>query len=308
MKLLEIRNLSVYFESPGGAVPAVEGVSLDIGDGEIVGLVGETGCGKTTLALSLLGLCPGRVEGEALFRLRGGGIVDLIHLPPEALSKLRGEELALIYQEPGEALSPVYRVGEQLVALLRKHFNWMGKEEALRLLEAVGLAPAVFELYPHQMSLGMLRRVTIALALSGNPRLLIADEPTAALDSVSALQIVWLLSHLCRQRGMSLLFISHDLSLAFRLCSRIAVMFQGRLWELAPAAKLWEQPCHIYTRRLLSSIPRPPSPFIPPPPFPRSSQGCPFHPTCSKVLGRCREEVPSLREIAEGHYLACHAF
>jgi len=308
MRLLEVRDLRVSFETERGTVRAVDGVFLEVEAGEIVGLVGETGCGKTSVALSLLGLCPGRVEGEALFYLREGRAVDLVRASPRLLSRLRGEEVALIFQEPGEALSPVYRVGEQLLALLRKHFPWKGRADALRLLEEAGLPPAAFHLYPHQMSLGMLRRAAIALAVSGRPRLLIADEPTAALDAVLGLHIVGLLSRLCRERGMSLLFISHDISLAFALCDRIAVMFRGRLWETASAARLRERPLPIYTQRLLASLPRPPQPFAPPPSFPEADSGCPFHLCCPHTRPLCREQTPTLKAVSADHKVACHAY
>ncbi len=314
--LLEIRGLEVEFRTSAGPVRAVDGVDLDVRAGEIVGLVGESGSGKSVTSRAVMGLLPRRTSTiRGSIRLRGD---ELVGLPERAYRRVRGERVAMIFQDPMTALDPLYRAGEQVAEALRFHFGLRrdvarGRVRDLFVQVGLGEPEAVMEAYPHQLSGGMRQRVMIAMALACEPELLIADEPTTALDVTIQAQILELLRDLVRERGMALLFITHDLGVVHELCERAIVLYAGRVAEVAPSADLFVSPRHPYTAGLAVSIPdiavrRRRLPQIPgTPPDPASvPAGCAFAPRCPAALDRCRAERPELRSVAEGRAAACH--
>jgi peptide/nickel transport system ATP-binding protein len=256
--LLDIRNLQIRF----GAAEAVRGIDLQIDDGEVLGLVGESGSGKSATALAILGLLgpAARVEGEILWRSADGSI-DLLRQSPGALRRLRGREIAMIFQEPMTALNPVMTIGRQVAESFEAHApGWSGrqaKRKAIAALEAVAIPDAVkrYGDYPHQFSGGQRQRILIAMALINKPRLLIADEPTTALDVTVQAQVLELLKDLQRQHGLAMLFISHDLAVVGQVASRVAVMRAGQVVEAGPCRRLLTTPEHPYTRSLLAAVP-----------------------------------------------------
>ncbi len=312
--MLEVRELRVTYDTRRGPARAVDGVSFDIQDGEHFGLVGESGCGKTTLAKSLLRLLPpnGRI-GAGTIRFRGQ---DLVTMDDESLRRLRWREIALIPQSALGALDPVYRVGEQLAEAILVHERTTPTEALARvraMFEAVGLDPRRISDYPHQFSGGMRQRALIAMALLLNPSLVIADEPTTALDVIVKDQILELIDRLQRRRQHSMLLVTHDISVVSENCDRVAVMYAGRIMELAPVASLFAAPHHPYTLGLqnafptlageirdLVAIPGSPPSLIDPP------RGCPFHPRCPFAENRCRDTEPPLIAVGPGHASACH--
>jgi len=258
--LLDIRNLTVEFQTAGQAVRAVDGVSLAIGKGEVVGLVGESGSGKTTLGLAITRLLP-----EPPARVTGGEVLfedkNLLQVPREELFRVRGGRIAYVFQEPSTSLNPVMTVGRQLVEMVELHTGRRGQaaqQEAVALLGRVGLPAPVERLhsYPHELSGGMKQRVMIAMAIASRPQLLIADEPTTALDVTLERQIVLLLQRLQRELSLSLLVISHDIHLVKRLAQRIGVMWRGKLVEEGPADQVLTAPRHAYTQQLLAAQPK----------------------------------------------------
>jgi oligopeptide/dipeptide ABC transporter ATP-binding protein len=312
--LLSIRDLSVTFQTYGPPSRVVERLNLAVRPGEILGLVGESGCGKSVLAraiLRLLPMPPAQLTGEVFFG------ENLLAASPRRLRAVRGGEISMIFQEPMTSLNPVFTVGRQMTEVVRLHTGisrGQAREVCRDFLASVQLPDpgTVLDKYPHQLSGGQRQRVMIALALSCGPKLLIADEPTTALDVTVQSQVLALLNDLTRARGVSTLFITHDLGVVAQLCDRVAVMYSGQLVELAPVAGLFGQPVHPYTRGLLAAIPtisRPradlpaipgqvPNPADPPP-------GCRFHPRCERRLEECRQEAPAL--AADGdHWAACH--
>lgn len=317
MTLLSVRDLTVTYQAPRGPLARpVDGASLDLERGELLALVGESGCGKTTLALSLLRLIPeppGRIDPAARIMLDGA---DLLRLPPDALRRVRGGDIALIFQEPGASLNPVLTIGAQIVEAVRAHApldRRAARARARELLASVGVGDAEYRLhqYPHQLSGGLKQRAMIAMALAGNPKVLIADEPTTALDVTVQAQILQLLADLKRRLGLAILFITHDLSLAAGVADRVAVMYAGRVVEQAPAARLFATPAHPYTAALLAAVPRVDRPatrlaVIPgqPPPATDWPSGCRFRPRCRHTWARCAEEPP-LQEAAPGHQARC---
>jgi peptide/nickel transport system ATP-binding protein len=317
--LLEIRGLKTHFATDDGMVRAVDGVDLTIARGETLGVVGESGCGKTVTAMSVLKLIampPGRiVEGRILWRGR-----DLVPLPPEQMNRIRGKEIAIVFQEPMTSLNPVYTVGEQIAEVVRLHEN-VGRRAALNktveMLRLVHIPNPERRLhdYPHQFSGGMRQRVMIAMALSCNPQLLIADEPTTALDVTIQAQILELLQEMKSRFGMAIMLITHAMGVVAETAQRVVVMYAGKVIEEAPVEKLFGRPSHPYTKGLIRSIPRidkaatrktrleaiagvVPSLLDPPP-------GCRFAPRCPYAIAVCREAVPPLREIEPGHRVAC---
>jgi oligopeptide/dipeptide ABC transporter ATP-binding protein len=314
--LLSVRGLSTSFHRDGRRARAVDDVSFEIGEGETLALVGESGCGKTVTALSILRLVPaptGRIEaGEVLFRGR-----DLLKATEAEIRKVRGGEIAMVFQDAMAALNPVYPVGRQIAEALIVHgraSRAASIRRAVELLDRVGI-PAASErakAYPHQLSGGMLQRVMIAMALSCEPALLIADEPTTALDVTVQAQILELLRRLQKDLRMSLLLITHDLGVVAELADRVAVMYAGRIVETGPVASLFDAPRHPYTAALFESIPRLDSPrgslrAIPgdvPDPFAFPS-GCRFRTRCSIAIDACREALPPLVDAAPGHASAC---
>jgi peptide/nickel transport system ATP-binding protein len=315
--LLEVRELVTRFKTDAGELRAVDHVSFTISRGRSVGLVGESGSGKSVTALAILGLLrdpPGRiVGGEILFRGR-----DLGKLRDAELRHIRGAEIGMIFQEPMTALNPVMTIGDQVAESLILHRRMTGRAaraEAVGLLRKVGIAEPERRVrdYPHQMSGGMRQRVMIAIALACRPALLIADEPTTALDVTIQAQILELLAQLQRELEMSLLFISHDLAVVAERCDDVVVMYAGQVVEQAPAPSLFTRPCHPYTAGLIASR-RPRADGdrhlqeIPGlvPSLDRLPPGCRFADRCARVQARCRAEAPELRPIAPERMVRCH--
>jgi len=313
--LIEIRNLQTFFFTAEGLVKAIAGIDLQIDAGETLALVGESGCGKSMTALSILRLIPepGRiVEGEIRFNDK-----DLRHMPEEEIRRVRGNDISMIFQEPMTSLNPVFRIGEQIAEVLRLHKGRgrrKSQEIAAELLHQVGIPTPRERLqdFPHQLSGGMRQRVMIAMALACDPKLLIADEPTTALDVTIQAQILDLLARLKAERRMATLLITHDLGIVARTADRVAIMYAGRLLEVAPVAELFTNPVHPYTRGLLACIPRigarkarlqPIEGTIPAPG--ELPDGCSFLDRCPRAFAICEGEVPPLREIAPEHLVRC---
>ncbi len=314
--LLSVENLRVRFGTARGIVHAVNGISFDIAPGETLGIVGESGCGKSVTALALLGILArnGRVtSGRAFFEGR-----DLLKLTDSQLRGIRGREIAMIFQDPMTSLNPVLTIGRQIREVLETHFG-LGKDAATRrageLLERVGIPSADLRLkdYPHQFSGGMRQRAMIAMALACEPKLMIADEPTTALDVTIQAQILDLLRELVTERATALILITHDLGVVAGMCERVNVMYGGLFMEAGSADQLFGQPRHPYTLGLLQSVPRldatrkarlrpiegQPRDMLSPP------AACPFQPRCRYEVEQSRLEVPPLREIEPGHWVAC---
>ena len=319
MALLSVVDLSTAFDTEDGEVIVVDRVSFEIDAGETLGLVGESGCGKSVTALSIMGLLPkpaGRIVGGTV-GFRGESLSDV---PTERLRRIRGNRIAMVFQEPMTALNPVQRVGRQLAEAYALHAPSASatavQRRALELLEQVGIPAPERRMaeYPHQLSGGMRQRVMIAMALASRPEVLIADEPTTALDVTIQAQILELLRDLQRETGMAILFITHDLGVIAELCSRVVVMYAGRIAEQATAAALFANPRHPYTQGLLSSIPRledePKTSLstIPGtvPGIGDLPAGCRFANRCPHVQDVCRQLAPALEEAATGHGVACH--
>jgi len=315
--LLDVRNLQTQFTTSGGVVRAVDGVSWDVRAGETVALVGESGCGKSVSALSVMRLVSapaGRiVGGEIHFKGR-----DLLTLSEEEMRKTRGREIGMIFQEPMTSLNPVLTIGRQLTEPMEIHLGMtpaQARARAGEILGLVGIADAERRLrqYPHQFSGGMRQRIMIAMALSCNPALILADEPTTALDVTIQAQILELLRSLSRKLGAAMLIITHNLGVVARYADRVNVMYAGRIVERGTARELYANPRHPYTLGLLRSVPRLDEPRrakldpIPgqPPDLTRLPPGCSFAPRCSFVVDRCRVERPELELVAPDHTTAC---
>lgn len=318
MALLEIRNLHVAFDTEAGVNHAVDGVSLTVEAGRTLGVVGESGCGKSVTAMSVLRLVPrppGRITGgEILWKGR-----DVLAIPVRDLPSIRGREIGMVFQDPMTSLNPVYTVWRIFGEVLEKQFGLRGNDarsKAEAALAEVGLSDPATRLdqYPHELSGGMKQRVLIALALLGTPELLIADEPTTALDVTIQKQILQLLQRIQKERGMAIMLITHSLGVVAEMCDDVIVMYAGRVVEWCPVGALFARPSHPYTIGLLGSIPRPgqwrstplatiegtvPTLFTIP-------KGCRFADRCSRRQERCAVEDPALREIAPGHRVACH--
>jgi oligopeptide transport system ATP-binding protein len=315
--LLEVKNLKTWFYTPDGIVKAVNGVSYTLDEGEALGLVGESGCGKSVSALSLMRLIPtppGRiVEGEVLFDGR-----DLLKLDDEGIRRIRGNDIAMIFQDPMTSLNPVLTIGRQIGEALELHKGMdrsASRKRTIELLELVGIPAARNRVddYPHQFSGGMRQRVMIAMALSCDPKLLIADEPTTALDVTIQAQILELIKRLRQELNMAVILITHDLGVVAGVTDRINVMYAGYIVESAPAEELFANPRMPYTLGLLRSVPRIDEPrkekLIPieglPPDLVDAPQGCPFVPRCAYKVDRCVEENPSLEPVNREHTIAC---
>jgi peptide/nickel transport system ATP-binding protein len=318
-RLLEVKGLKTYFYTDEGVVRAVDGVSLHIDKGETLGVVGESGCGKTVTALSVMRLIPmppGRiVEGQILYQGR-----DLVTLPTAQMRKVRGKEICMVFQEPMTSLNPVFTIGEQIAEAVRLHEGF-GRRDAmdktidmLKLVHIPNPERRIKE-YPHQLSGGMRQRVMIAMALSCNPKLLIADEPTTALDVTIQAQILELLNELKAKLGMAVMLITHDMGVIAETAQRVVVMYAAKVVEEAPVKELFKEPLHPYTQGLLRSIPRidlaaikkqrleaipgvVPSLIDVPP-------GCRFAPRCQYVKPMYTEKEPPLKEVRPGHKVAC---
>jgi oligopeptide/dipeptide ABC transporter ATP-binding protein len=311
-----VRGLRTHFASERGEVRAVDGVDFTLERGRTLGIVGESGCGKSVTALSIMGLVPqppGRIAGgEVLFEGE-----DLLKAPARRLRDLRGDKLSMIFQEPMTSLNPAFAVGEQIAEALLRHRNLTQKdadEKAVEMLRRVRIpSPERRALdYPHQLSGGMRQRVMIAMALACNPKLLIADEPTTALDVTIQAQILELMRTLRAELGTAIILITHDLGVIAELADQVLVMYAGKVIERCAAARLFAEPQHPYTVGLLGSIPRlhlrqerlsAIEGFVPDAAaFP---EGCRFHPRCPFAVERCRTEDPPLGELAKGHFAAC---
>jgi oligopeptide/dipeptide ABC transporter ATP-binding protein len=314
--LLSVEDLRVQFWTGGGTVYAVNGISFDVAPGETLGIVGESGCGKSVTALALLGLLPraGRVASGTA-RLEGR---DLFELKDRELRDIRGRQIAMIFQDPMTSLNPVLTIGRQLREPLETHFGMNRKEameRAAELLDRVGIPSPRARLtdYPHQFSGGMRQRAMIAMALACKPKLMIADEPTTALDVTIQAQILSLLRELVAEEDTALILITHDLGVVAGMCERVNVMYAGMFMETGSAEQLFETPRHPYTLGLLQSVPRldaarraklqpiegAPRNMLQPP------SACPFQPRCRYEVDLSRQEVPPLVEIEPGHWLAC---
>jgi len=314
--LLSVSDLKVYFQGDGRPARAVDGVSFDVGRGETVCIVGESGCGKTVTSLAILGLIPqppGRIMGgRALFRGR-----DLLALDEEEMRKVRGNQIAMVFQEPMTSLNPVFSVGDQIQEAIMIHEDASEAEARRRcidLLNDVGIPSPRERIrdYPHQLSGGQRQRVMIAMALACNPDLVIADEPTTALDVTVQAQILRLFREIQQSRGMSLLYITHDLGVVAGIAHRIYVMYAGVILEQGGRDRILREPRHPYTRGLLDSLPSRARrgkelnsiPGAVPDPA-RKPGGCPFHPRCGYAIKTCREQFPDMCDYGEGHLSRC---
>jgi len=315
--LLQVKNLRTHFYTEEGLVKAVDGVTYDVQEGETLALVGESGCGKSVSALSLLKLIPippGRiVAGEVLFEGE-----DLMKLNEDELRKIRGNRISMVFQEPMTSLNPVLTIGKQMTEGLELHLKLKreaANARAVQLLEMVGVAEAERRItdYPHQFSGGMRQRVMIAMAMSCNPKLLIADEPTTALDVTIQAQVLEVMARLSREFGTAVIIITHNLGVVARYADRVNVMYAGRIIEMASAVDVYADPRHPYTLGLLKSVPRldqvTDEKLVPieglPPDLGHLPPGCAFYARCTYRIDKCREEYPPFALVAENHYAAC---
>jgi peptide/nickel transport system ATP-binding protein len=314
MNILEIKDLSINFKSRSGIVHAVRNASLHVKSGELLGIVGESGCGKTTTALCIPNLLPKNAvvaSGQILFEGR-----DLLSISEKEMQSIRWKEISVIFQGAMNALNPLRSIGDQIIEPLMIHEKGIEKSEAMRrgkeILEKVGIAPERFSGYPHEFSGGMRQRVMIAMALVCRPKLVIADEPVTALDVMIQAQILELLRDVSREYNLSLVMISHDLSVLSELCDSIAVMYAGSVLEYGNAKNVFGAPKHPYTQRLLHSYPDiygerkfidgipgyPPSLYEPP-------GNCPFYERCDRKLAACERELPHMSEFADDSHVSC---
>jgi len=313
--LLSVESLRTQFATSAGVVRAVDGLSFAIDRGEVLGLVGESGCGKSVTSLSIMRLVPppGAIVGGSI-RLDGD---DLLDKDAEAMRRVRGARIGMVFQEPMTSLNPVFTIGDQIAAAVLAHAGGSRRaawECAVEMLDHVQV-PSPRERsrdYPHQLSGGLRQRAMIALALAPGPQLLIADEPTTALDVTIQAQILDLLRRLQAERGMAVLLITHDLGVVAELCHRVAIIYAGRIVEMAPVASIFSEPLHPYTRGLLRCLPHPSRFGQPlssidgaPPDLRQVNGGCRFAPRCPLVQERCRHDEPALAERKPGHVVAC---
>ncbi len=319
MSLLSVRNLHTRFATDRGTVRAVNGVSFDLEEGEVLGLVGESGSGKSVTALSIMRLVPeppGRVSADSMLF----DDTDLLRLSERQAREVRGSRMSMVFQDPMRSLNPVLTIGRQLTEVLRRHQKLDGKaarNRAIELLESVGIPFAEKRLiaYPHQFSGGMRQRVMIAIALSCNPKLLIADEATTALDVTIQAQVIDLVKRLTHERGTSVIWISHDLGVVAGLCDRVNVMYAGTVVESGPIRDLFHRPSHGYTLGLMGSTPRvdglgarrlTPIEGLPPNLIDPITL-CPFLPRCRVSVATCQTRAPERREFGAGHWASCLA-
>lgn len=315
-KILQIENLKTYFDTWAGVVKAVDGVSLDVREGETLGLVGESGSGKSVTALSILGIVPrpGKIiEGKILYKGE-----NLLEKTEDDMQKIRGKEIGYIFQDPSTSLNPVFSIADQLTEVIKRHQDVTKKEALEKAIELLGLVEIPDpELkiwsYPHQLSGGMKQRIAIARALSCEPSLLLADEPTTNLDVTIQAQILELMKNLKKKLGMSMILITHDMGVVATVADRIDVMYAGRICESADTKTIFYKPMHPYTKALLEAVPSIttkksklriipgsiPNLITPP-------SGCRFHPRCDFAGSICASAVPPLLEIEPDHYVACH--
>ncbi len=322
--IIEIKNLSVYFYTYAGVVKAIENVSFDIYRGETLALVGETGCGKsvTSRAITKLIESPGRiVNGQVIYHRDDGSTIDLLKLSEEEIREIRGNEIAYIFQDPHSSLDPLYTVGYQIGEAMEVHGKVRNIKEGIA--KAVNILREVLipdpenrvKNYPHELSGGMKQRVVIGIGIANNPRLLIADEPTTALDVTVQAQILELLNELKKKYNATVLLITHNLGVVAETAQRVVVMYAGKVVEIGSVDQIFHNPLHPYTIALLRAVPNPlkrieklesipgtvPNLITPP-------KGCRFHPRCPLAEERCRKEEPKLKEIEPGHFVACHRY
>jgi len=312
VSLLSVRDLNIFFKSSSQPVSVVSHLNFAIAESEIFGLAGESGCGKSITALSILGILPALAYAEGEISFRGK---NLLTLGREPMRRIRGKEISMIFQEPMTSLNPVLTIGYQIAEVLVTHEHMTKKdamEKAVGLLRAVRIPSPELRIkeYPHQMSGGMRQRVMIAMAIACNPALLIADEPTTALDVTIQAQILELIQGLREERKMSILFITHDLGIIAENAARVGIMYAGRIMELAETQEIFSNPRHPYTMGLLGSLPKEKGKeLVPIPGFvPRPEAlppGCKFSDRCGYVIEPCRKEEPQLAEILPGHHARC---
>jgi oligopeptide transport system ATP-binding protein len=315
--LLEVKDLKTYFFTEDGIVKAADGISYHVNEGETIGLVGESGCGKSVSALSVMRLIPNPpgqiVGGEVIFQGK-----ELLKISEEEMREVRGGKIAMIFQEPMTSLNPVLTIGRQISEVLELHLQMdktAARERSVELLKVVGIPGAERRMndYPHLFSGGMRQRVMIAMALSCNPKLLIADEPTTAVDVTTQAQLLEIMKESTEKFGTALMLITHSLGVVARHAHRVYVMYAGRIVEHANAAELYRNPRHPYTIGLLASVPRLDEPkkekLVPiqgePPDLTSLPAGCPFRPRCDYTIAKCAQETPPLLPVGEEHYSAC---
>ncbi|OUQ21362.1 dipeptide/oligopeptide/nickel ABC transporter ATP-binding protein [Lachnoclostridium sp. An14] len=312
--LLSVKELAVSYRTSEEIVRAVNGVSFSVNRKETLGLVGETGAGKTTIAKAIMSILPdppASVDGgEILFEEN-----DLLHMPEKEIRKIRGKKISMIFQDPMTALNPVFTVGDQIAEGIRIHENVSRKESEERakaMLEMVGIPSSRYGEYPHQFSGGMKQRVVIAIALSCNPELLIADEPTTALDVTIQAQVLEMIGNLKEQMGTAMILITHDLGIVAEVCDNVAVVYAGEIVEMGSKEDLFDRPAHPYTNGLFAALPslagdqkrlKPIKGLTPNPA--NLPEGCKFWPRCPYATEECRQENPGLREIGPGHFSRC---
>ena len=322
--ILEVRDLTVHFYTYAGIVKAIEKVSFDIYRGETFALVGETGCGKsvTSRVLTQLIESPGRiVGGKVIYHREDGSTVDLLKLSEEEIREIRGKEIAYIFQDPHASLDPLYTVGYQIAEAMVVHKtvkDWKeGLKRAVDILKRVLIPDPENRVnnYPHEMSGGMKQRVVIGTGISNDPKILIADEPTTALDVTVQAQILDLMNKLKREYNTTVILITHNMGVVAEMADRVAVMYAGKIVEIGSVDQIFKNPLHPYTKGLLKAVPNPlgkidrleaipgtvPNLITPP-------GGCRFHPRCPFATEICRKEVPELKEIEPGHFVACHLY
>ena len=316
MSLLEIKNLKIAFNVDKYCLEAVHGINFSLGEGEAIGIVGESGCGKSISAAAIMKLLPSNSvikSGEIIYNNK-----DILKLSDKELRKIRGSQIALIPQDPMTSLNPLYTIGEQISEAVELHSEYRGqkaKEVVIQALKDVQIpdAESKYNAYPHQLSGGMRQRAIIAMALSCNSKLLIADEPTTALDVTVQAQILSLIKNIQKERNLSLILISHDLGVVFNVCDKVAVMYSGSIVEQASTKELFSHPKHPYTKALLSAINTDKASATDildgqPPSLTDIIYGCKFHPRCKYKTSVCNEKIPNLEEIGDSHKLACFNF
>ena len=315
--VLSVQDLTVEFVTRRGTLRALDKISFDIARGEVLGVVGESGAGKSVTGSAIIGLIdpPGRIAGGKV--VLSGERVD--HLPPEQMRRVRGKRIGMIFQDPLTSLNPLYRVGEQLIETIQTHTDLNAadaRKRAIALLDEVGIPAPERRIdgYPHEFSGGMRQRVVIALALCAEPEFIIADEPTTALDVSVQAQIIGLIKRLCKERGTSVMLVTHDMGVIAETADRVAVMYAGRVAEIGPVREVIKQPLHPYTQGLMGAIPSIEGDAARlvqiPGAMPRLSnipKGCAFNPRCAKVFDRCRIDRPELIDVG-GHQVACHLY
>jgi peptide/nickel transport system ATP-binding protein len=314
MSVLSVRDLTVEYHTQAGPVPAVRGVNLDVATGEVLGLAGESGCGKSTIVNAILRLLPPKTKVAGEILLNGENVVDM---KPGRLRAARWSQMSVIFQGAMHALNPVQRVGDQIAEAITIHSQAGEKESQVRagaLLEQVGLPPRRLRDYPHELSGGQKQRVMIAMSLACNPDVVIADEPTTALDVMVQAQVLQLLKELQRELGLAMLFITHDLSVLVEVSDRLAIMYAGKIVEEGPAVPVFRDPAHPYTRALSGAFPQigdrrfrmAPSGLPGDPPFPGAvPEGCSFHPRCPVAFDECPHTDPQLTATGDGRRAAC---